>query len=123
MPELNEATRAALEAAHSALLAAQPRDIHPPAWASHEQALNAVFAALHPPASASSAQQVDASPFKKFKPGDLVHKTKGAQWKGRVVGFYSTTLTPEGYAVESSTEHGSVQIYPAAALELDGGAQ
>jgi len=27
-------------------------------------------------------------------------------------------LTPEGYAVESSTEKGSVQIYPAAALEL-----
>lgn len=57
----------------------------------------------------------------KFQLGDQVRKTKGSQWKGRVVGWYSTTLTPEGYAVESSTEHGSVQIYPAAALELDGG--
>jgi hypothetical protein len=27
-------------------------------------------------------------------------------------------LTPEGYAVESETEKGSVQIYPAAALAL-----
>ena len=54
----------------------------------------------------------------KFKMGDLVRKTKGAQWHGRIVGTYSTSLTPEGYAVESSTEHGSVQIYPAAALEL-----
>lgn len=53
----------------------------------------------------------------KFKPGDTVRKTKGSQWHGTVVGTYSTELTPEGYAVESSTERGSVQIYPAAALE------
>ena len=61
---------------------------------------------------------LDAAPAAKFKVGDLVTKTKGSQWTGRVVGTYSTTLTPEGYAVESSTERGSVQIYPAAALEL-----
>jgi len=53
----------------------------------------------------------------KFKLGDSVCKIKGSCWKGIVVGTYSTSLTPEGYAVESSTEHGSVQIYPAAALE------
>lgn len=52
----------------------------------------------------------------KFKLGDRVTKTKGSQWTGRVVGTYSTPLTPEGYAVESETERGSVQIYPAAAL-------
>ena len=55
----------------------------------------------------------------KFQLGDKVRKTKGSQWHGKVVGTYSTTLTPEGYAVESSTEIGSVQIYPAAALEKD----
>lgn len=55
----------------------------------------------------------------KFNLGDKVKKTKGSQWHGIVVGTYSTDLTPEGYAVESSTEKGSVQIYPAAALELD----
>jgi hypothetical protein len=54
----------------------------------------------------------------KFKVGDRVTKTKGSSWTGLVVGFYSTTLTPEGYAVESETEKGSVQIYPAAALAL-----
>lgn len=54
----------------------------------------------------------------KFKLGDRVRKIKGSQWKGRVVGTYSTELTPEGYAVESDTEKGSVQIYPAAALGL-----
>lgn len=54
----------------------------------------------------------------KFKRGDLVRKTKGSQWHGTVVGEYSTELTPEGYAVESFTEKGSVQIYPAAALEF-----
>ena len=53
----------------------------------------------------------------KFQLGDTVRKTKGSQWHGTVVGTYSTTLTPEGYAVESATEAGSVQIYPASALE------
>ena len=52
-----------------------------------------------------------------FALGDTVRKTKGSQWHGTVVGTYSTALTPEGYAVESSTEKGSVQIYPAGALE------
>ena len=52
----------------------------------------------------------------KFNVGDLVTKIKGSSWTGHVVGTYSTTLTPEGYAVESRTETGSVQIYPAAAL-------
>lgn len=49
-----------------------------------------------------------------------VTKTKGSSWTGRVVGFYSTTLTPIGYAVESENEPGSVQIYPEAALEAAG---
>lgn len=53
----------------------------------------------------------------KFELGDRVTKTKGSNWTGRVVGTYSTKLTPEGYAVESEFEHGSVQIYPASALE------
>lgn len=53
----------------------------------------------------------------KYKLGDKLKKTKGSQWKGTVVGFYSTELTPEGYAIESSTEKGSVQIYPVGALE------
>lgn len=52
-----------------------------------------------------------------FKLGDTVRKTTGSQWHGTIVGTYSTTLTPEGYAVESATERGSVQIYPAKALE------
>lgn len=55
----------------------------------------------------------------KFQLGDKVKKTKGSQWHGTVVGTYSTTLTPEGYAVENKYESGSVQIYPASALEKD----
>ena len=51
-----------------------------------------------------------------FDIGDRVHKIKGSSWHGRVVGFYSTSLTTEGYAVESEREPGSVQIYPQAAL-------
>lgn len=49
--------------------------------------------------------------------GDTVRKKSGAQWAGKIVGFYVTDLTPEGYAVESSSEIGSVQIYPVSALQ------
>lgn len=55
---------------------------------------------------------------RKYKLGDRLTKTKGSKWTGRVVGFYSTNLTPIGYAIESETETGSVQIYPEAALTL-----
>jgi predicted DNA-binding transcriptional regulator AlpA len=54
----------------------------------------------------------------RFKVGDLVRKVSGSNWHGTVCGTYSTELTPEGYAVESYTEKGSVQIYPSRALEL-----
>lgn len=53
----------------------------------------------------------------KFQFGDLVQKIKGSQWRGWVVGFYTSSLTERGYAVESSTHDGAVQIYPEAALE------
>ena len=53
----------------------------------------------------------------KWTLGTRVTKIKGSNWTGKVVGFYSTDLTPEGYAVESETERGSVQIYPRAAIE------
>lgn len=52
----------------------------------------------------------------KFDLGDLVRKKSGGSWRGRVVGFYRTDLTPVGYCVESHFEEGSVQIYPEAAL-------
>ena len=54
---------------------------------------------------------------KTFGLGDRVRKKSGAAWQGHVVGWYSTSLTPEGYAVESEAHPGSVQIYPVAALE------
>lgn len=50
--------------------------------------------------------------------GTRVRKRKGSSWQGRVVGYYSTDLTPCGYAVESEREPGSVQIYPKAAFEV-----
>lgn len=54
----------------------------------------------------------------KFHLGQRVRKVKGSRWQGRIVGTYRTKMTAEGYAVESETEVGSVQIYPASALEL-----
>jgi dihydrofolate reductase (trimethoprim resistance protein) len=52
-----------------------------------------------------------------FGLGERVRKKSGAAWQGCIVGWYSTKLTPEGYAVESEAHPGSVQIYPVAALE------
>ena len=54
----------------------------------------------------------------KFKIGDRVKRSPGSEWQGRIVGWYSTTLTIEGYAAESETHRGGVQIYPASALVL-----
>jgi hypothetical protein len=53
----------------------------------------------------------------KFELGDKVEKKSGSSWRGTVVGFYSTALNPDGVCVESSTEAGSVQIYPKHALQ------
>lgn len=68
---------------------------------------------------AGATTTLDASAVRearKFQLGERVTKVKGSKWTGHVVGFYSTALTPIGYAVESETETGSVQIYPEAAL-------
>ena len=54
----------------------------------------------------------------RFYRGDRVRKKSGSSWQGRVCGTYCTTLTPDGYCVESEREPGSVQIYPGHALEL-----
>ena len=73
------------------------------------------------PTKTTTGQTIPAYPptHTSFKHGDLVTKTKGSQWTGFIVGWYSTKLNPEGYAVESLHERGSVQIYPAKALTAD----
>ena len=65
-----------------------------------------------------AAPIAQTAPLGKFRMGDLVKKSTGSEWEGRVVGWYSTEQTKEGYAVESSAHRNSVQIYPAKALEL-----
>jgi len=64
-----------------------------------------------------NAHIAQTAPQGKFRMGDLVKKSAGSEWQGRVVGWYSTEQTKEGYAVESEAHAGSVQIYPAKALE------
>lgn len=64
---------------------------------------------------ASALTMRDAAPS--FAVGDRVRKRKGSSWQGRICGTYSTSLTPVGLCVESEREPGSVQIYPASALE------
>jgi len=53
----------------------------------------------------------------KWSYGKRVQKRKGSSWHGTICGWYTSDLTPEGYAVESELEKGSVQIYPVSALE------
>lgn len=74
--------------------------------------LDAVVSLIRTRRAALSAQGAG-----KFAMGDRVRKTSGSEWQGRICGTYSTPLTPEGYAVESEAHAGSVQIYPAKALE------
>ena len=60
--------------------------------------------------------------FANFAPdwplGSLVEKISGSQWRGKIVGYYSTRLTPCGIAVESHAHLGSVQIYPTKAMRI-----
>jgi hypothetical protein len=65
----------------------------------------------------AALQQTISAGQRKFNLGDRVRKIRGASWQGRVVGFYSASLTPIGYAVESERESGNVQVYPEQALE------
>lgn len=53
----------------------------------------------------------------KYQLGDAVFKRSGSVWEGIVVGFYTSSLTERGYAVESHYHAGSVQIYPESALD------
>ncbi len=53
-----------------------------------------------------------------FKLGDKVKKISGSEWSGRVVGFYNTDQTKEGYCIESDKHKNTVQLYPLKALTL-----
>lgn len=68
------------------------------------------------PGDFSDMIKEEAKSERQFKLGDRVAKKSGSSWHGRIVGFYSTDLTPIGYCVESERETGSVQLYPEAAL-------
>jgi dihydrofolate reductase (trimethoprim resistance protein) len=86
-------------------------------WKDFSEAATAALSAIEAMgATVVPVEATNTDKKKQFRIGDRVTKIKGSQWTGRIVGFYSTTLTPEGYAVESETEIGSVQIYPAAAI-------
>jgi len=52
----------------------------------------------------------------KYDLGTILKKKSGSEWEGKVVGFYSTEQTPEGYALEATAYKNTVQIYPVQAL-------
>ena len=85
------------------------------AWNTRPDAIEALTRPVDVEAVATLADLTDA-PGWIFHFGQRVTKTKGSSWTGKIVGVYSTKLTPVGYAVESENEPGSVQIYPASAL-------
>jgi hypothetical protein len=45
-------------------------------------------------------------PFGCHPVGTRMRKRSGSSWQGKVVGYYSTTLTPVGYCIESEREPG-----------------
>ena len=62
-------------------------------------------------------QTAASETHRQFAVGDFVRKKSGAEWSGKIVGFYRTDLTETGYAIESEFHRNSVQIYPASAIE------
>ena len=87
----------------------------------HERLRNPDGPAAHAAICALEAKVAEGAwPDHQWPLGTRVTKTKGSKWTGKVVGYYSTDLTPVGYAVESETETGSVQIYPVSALTMAG---
>lgn len=72
----------------------------------------------HPPVDPEGPAPAGARPpGALYSHGQWLTKRSGASWTGLVVGFYSTSLTPIGYCIESDAETGSVQIYPERALK------
>lgn len=104
---------------------------HPRTWAieintENEVPKEVIEEASHNPISELQVERIQQEAIAsfigkdwKYKRGDLVKKREDkGQWRGRVVGFYSTNITVCGYAVESAFEPGSVQIYPESALKI-----
>ena len=55
-----------------------------------------------------------------FPLGVRVRKISGPQWESVVVGYYSSTFTPEGLVLENVSEgaRGQVHVEPAKRMEL-----
>jgi hypothetical protein len=56
----------------------------------------------------------------RFPLGAIVNKISGPQWESKVVGYYSSTFTPEGLVLECMAEGalGQVHVEPAKRVEL-----
>lgn len=54
-------------------------------------------------------------------PGTRVRKASGPEWRGVVVGYYSSTYTPEGLVIECTADgaRGQVHVEPAKRRERD----
>ena len=57
----------------------------------------------------------------KFPLGTPVRKISGPEWRGVVVGYYSSSFTPYGLVIECTVPgaRGQVHVEPAKRMELD----
>jgi len=68
------------------------------------------------------AQPSRSRPMKleeRFPLGASVRKISGPQWQGVIVGYYSSSFTPEGLVIECTAEgaRGQVHVEPAKRME------
>ena len=58
----------------------------------------------------------------RFPLGTRVRKASGPEWRGVVVGYYSSTYTPEGLVIECTVPEvqGALHIYNPEQLEVTG---
>jgi len=68
----------------------------------------------------SEQQQASAGEVPGFPRGALVEKISGPEWRGKVVGYYSSTFTPEGLVIECIADgaKGQVHVEPAKRMRL-----
>jgi hypothetical protein len=56
----------------------------------------------------------------RFPLGANVRKVSGPQWHGKIVGYYSSSFTPEGLVIECTADGalGQVHVEPAKRMEI-----
>ena len=67
-----------------------------------------------------TAEQATKNLARRYPLGTLMRKKSGPEWVSRVVGYYSSSFTPEGLVLESVAKGslGQVHVEPAKRMEV-----